>query len=75
MTKTLLTQACTITAMLTLDSAIKWMNDGYGLNPLVAMPIATLLIIAPYVVARLADSPQARRHRRSIRKIRRHGRM
>jgi hypothetical protein len=48
----LLTQACTIAAMLAFHLGTEWMNAGYGLNPMIAFPLATALAIAPHAIKR-----------------------
>ncbi len=45
--KTLLIQSMTITALLLLDLANDWMTIDYGLNPTIALPIATVLLGLP----------------------------
>ena len=44
----LFTQVCTMAAGLGVYQAAQWINEGYGLNPLLALPIATLLFVLPY---------------------------
>ncbi len=42
------TQMSTIAALSLIWYADQWLTVGLGLNPYIALPIATLLLIAPY---------------------------
>lgn len=48
----LFVQLCTIGAMGAAYLANAWMVEGLGLNPWVALPCATLLMLAPFTVRR-----------------------
>ena len=41
-----------------------WINDGYGLNPLFALPVGTVMILAPYAINALIPARNTRRGRR-----------
>jgi hypothetical protein len=45
----LFTQVCTVAALFLTYMAHQWSTVGYGLNPYIALPIATLLMVAPHI--------------------------
>jgi hypothetical protein len=48
---TVCTQALTVLAMILTYLANHWMEVGtYGLNPFFALPIATILMVLPYLI-------------------------
>ena len=51
MFRILITQLLTVTAVLSHQLAGSWITEGYGLNPAVAYPLATMCILTPLVVA------------------------
>lgn len=50
-----LAQICAIAALLAAYEAHQYMTIGRGLNPLAAMPAATLLLLLPYCFIRYID--------------------
>jgi len=48
----LMSEVCAIAALLAVYEAYQYQSIGHGLNPLVAMPVATLLILLPYAFVR-----------------------
>jgi hypothetical protein len=48
------TMACTIVAMMSIHLGYLWQSTGEGLNPALAYPLATLLLVAPYILLMLA---------------------
>lgn len=45
----LFAQICTVTAMFLTYLAHQWSTVGYGLNPYIALPLATLFMAAPHI--------------------------
>ena len=47
---TIITQMLTVSATVLTHLAILWTDVGRGLNPYIALPIATLCMVLPYVI-------------------------
>lgn len=47
---TISTQCLTALAMILTYLAHSWVKEAFGINPFIALPIATLLMIMPYVI-------------------------
>lgn len=47
---TLLTQLCTTSSAILVYMAHQWNTIGYGLNPWIALPVATLMMLLPHMV-------------------------
>jgi hypothetical protein len=45
----LFTQICTATALFLVYLANEWLTVGFGLNPWIAIPVATLLMVVPHI--------------------------
>jgi hypothetical protein len=43
-----------------------WDTEGYGLNPWIALPVATLFMLLPYLYAELVDWLEDRRIQREL---------
>lgn len=50
MFKVLITVICTLLANNYLNLGNAWIEEGYGLNPIISFPVATLLIIIPFAL-------------------------
>ena len=50
---TICTQLLTISVCILVLMADSWMSEGFGLNPWIALPIATLFMGLPYIMADL----------------------
>lgn len=50
---TMCTQMLTISVCILVLMADSWMTEGFGLNPWIALPIATLFMGLPYIMADL----------------------
>ena len=48
--KVLITQALTVMALIITYMAHSWVEYGAGLNPMFALPLATLLMVLPYIM-------------------------
>ena len=51
----LLAQGTMYAAILAIELAQGWMSIGHGLNPLIALPAATLILLMPYAVRALIE--------------------
>lgn len=45
----LFTQICTAAALFCAYMANEWLTVGFGLNPWIAIPVATLLMVVPHI--------------------------
>lgn len=46
----IITQACTVTALILTYLANEWLTVGYGINPWIALPVATILMGLPHFI-------------------------
>ena len=46
---TLIAQMATLAAIASYALGPSWIVEGYGLNPMIAFPLATVLMILPYM--------------------------
>ena len=49
------TQAAAGAAVLTLELGLSWVTTGYGLHPIAAGALATVLILAPWMIPSRAE--------------------
>lgn len=47
---TICTQTLTALSMILVYLADQWMSEGFGINPYIALPLSTLLIVLPYLI-------------------------
>lgn len=45
---------CTLSAVMLVQFGMAWINEGHGLHPLLAFPLATIIFIFPILVQLLA---------------------
>lgn len=48
----LFTQFCTLASMFLVWLAHGWLTEGFGLNPYISLPLATLYMALPHIMAR-----------------------
>ena len=49
MLRVMLVQVCTFAAIEAAFMGYMWMTAGYGINPMFAFPVATIMVILPYI--------------------------
>lgn len=49
---TIMVQLCTATALFSAMEGLAWIDQGYGINPMAAGALTTMLLLIPFLVVK-----------------------